>query len=630
MESNENKQLEDLNVREATELVGECYVDLSKYTTRTRAYSSVVDGMKAVYRRVLFASRGYNKLVKSAAIVGDAIKLHPHGDASIYDALVRMTCKFDRFPLYKGKGNFGGQGFSAAAMRYTEACLSDLARLMYLELIDYAEMEEGEAGFEEPKYLPALIPYCLLVGSTSIPVGMPVPNIPSLNAMELIEYYIAKLEGKECRLPMPDFGGVILNCHREETIEPVIETGKGKIWFRGLITQEDIGKFVVTTETPNCSFSNLVSKCKSWINDDLLDYTDETDESGSRHVFTINNLSKLSPSTVLNKLEGALKCSVSYTFILEEDEKAVYCGLDYIIKKNLKYLRECSVRKFSSYGESARNQLLVLKAIEALKASGHLDRITKMTKEELKECIVALSTEEDIFTYEIASKAVAKPVSYLTVSHQDEIEEILIDIKKYENYVENPNEYLLTLYYELKSKLQPFYEEREHSVLRDEMNLEAVYYAKLEGDKIVISEDEQSGGMRWNKHLILVTEDGRLIRRYVSPRSSTEIDLSGDEYTYVGMASDRSEYVICVVGGKYISVKKTEDISGSKPQLKLWDGYQIDEVIYTEKDYLILVDERGNYDKLTLENWLKSRISYPSKAMKYDIRKVIYTDESES
>ena len=262
----------------------------------------------------VYASRVYNNKIKSVAIIGDTIKLHPHGDDSIRGVLNYMACKYNEFPLFDGKGNFGGLGGGAANPRYTEACLSDLARLMYLELIDYAEMIDGEAGFPEPKYLPALIPYCLLSGTSSLTVGMPTPNIPPLNAMELVDYWIARLEGKEAKIPMPDLGEIILNCSREETIEPLIKSGNGKLWFRGLIVQEDDNKFSVSTSTPNCYVGDLASKLSWYIDNDYVEYNDESDSNGYRHVFVVNT-SKISPAEFKELLEKKMKCSVAYRII---------------------------------------------------------------------------------------------------------------------------------------------------------------------------------------------------------------------------------------------------------------------------------------------------------------------------
>lgn len=220
---------ESYKEEDAIEIVSDCYTDLAKYVAETRAYCSTVDGLKAVARRTIFAARPYTKKVKSVAIVGDALKHHPHGDGNVYGALVSMTCSYGRFPLFTGKGNFGGLGSRCAAMRYTEACLSDLARLMYMELIDYAEFVEGETGNKEPRRLPALLPYAYLVGAGGIPVGLPGANIPSVDCVQLVDYYISYLKGEEGVVPLPDFGDCIIDQPVEEARE-VIKKGHGKLY----------------------------------------------------------------------------------------------------------------------------------------------------------------------------------------------------------------------------------------------------------------------------------------------------------------------------------------------------------------------------------------------------------------
>lgn len=604
---------QELDSRDATEIVGECYKELSQYVTRTRAYASAVDGLKAVYRRVIYASRSYNKKVKSATIVGEALKYHPHGDASVYDALVQMTCEYNWFPLYNSKGNFGGMGFVPAAMRYTEACLSDLARLMYLELIDYAEYEDGEAGMKEPKYLPALLPYCLLVGAGGIPVGMPVANIPPLNALDLVNYYIDILEGKSNpTLPIPDFGEVILNCNRTEYINPLLTSGVGRLWFNGIIIQEDENKFVVSIATPSCSFDKLRSKVQSWIDQDILDYTDETDSNGSRHVFTITNPAKLTPKMLKDKLERTMKCSLTYNFIVEWRDGAKQCGINFIIAKNLKYLRECAVRKYQSYLRSANRQLKVLQAIEDFKVSDAFDHIREMEDKEVIDAIANLGYEKDI-----ASDAAHHAITYLTKSHKDEMEKIKSDIESYQDYVDDPDKYLLTLYYRLRDLIIPIYASRGHSVIIDEMDKLSPKRAKLDIDeqKLVISDGE---GIDWNRTLYLISDDGTVTSRYVSNRVDNEIDLSLDEHNYRHLANDNGKYLIIVVG-RNIVVKKLSDLAGSRQRFKPWDDNPITKVFVSSTSKVRIIDARGNEDEFNLPNWEKSRISYPSKAMKYDI-----------
>lgn len=607
----------ELSTREATELVGQCYTELSKYVTKTRAYASVVDGLKTVYRRVIYASAGYRKRVKSASIVGDAIKYHPHGDASVYDALVQMTCEFGRFPLYDKKGNFGGQGQGYAAMRYTEACLSDLARLMYLELIDYAEMIDGEAGYPEPKNLPALLPYCLLVGTTSIPVGMPVPTIPPLNALELVDYYIGILEGKNPPYPTPDLGEIILDCGREDVINPLLKTGQGRLWYKGLIVQEDTNKFVVSSETPNCSFWKLRSKVEHWIDQDVLDYIDETDGNGDRHVFIITNTAKLSPEQLKSTLEKALKCSVSYNFILEENERAVYCGLDYIVNKSLKYLRECAVRKFEDYSSKTQSRLSVLQAIRDFKNAGYVDGMDKRSDEEVINQVAGLGYEEWV-----GKVMLDKPMRYLTRSHDDEIIDLQNELESYQNYLKNPDEYLLTLYYQLREKILPIYNRRGHSIVISELANIKPKYAKLDVDNQQIVISDEDSGISWNRQLYLVSNDGTVTSKYVAARSAVDIDLTSEEHTYQGMGSDKGTYLIVALD-RNIFVKRLDSLDGSRQRFKTWDGLEVTLVYTSKSENVRLIDERGNSVDVHLADWERSRISNPIRATKYPIKEII-------
>lgn len=612
-----------LPTREATELVGECYTTLSKYVTKTRAYASVVDGLKTVYRRIIYASARYNQRVKSAAIVGDSIKYHPHGDASIYDSLVQMACEFGRFPLYNKKGNFGGQGQGYAAMRYTEACLSDVARLMYLELIDYAEMIDGEAGYPEPKYLPALLPYCLLVGTTSIPVGMPTPNIPPLNVLELVDYYIGILKHEKPQYPTPDLGEVFLDCNRDEVINPFLKSGQGRLWFRGIITQEDTNKFVVTSETPNCSFWKLRSKVESWIDQDILDYSDETDGNGDRHVFTITNMSKLSPDQLKSTLERALKCSVSYNFILEEDERAVYCGLDYIVSKSLRYLRECAIRKFTDYSNKAQGKLVILQAIRDFKNSGYASTMHNESDSDIINHVIDLGYEEWV-----GKAMLDKPMKYLTRSHDEEIKALEQELNSYQEYIDDPDSYLLTLYYRLRQMIIPIYNQRGHSIVLDELGSIKPKYATIIQDQQVIHISEDNSGVSWNRLLYLVADDGTVISKYVASRINADIDVSTDGHNYSAIGSDKGKYLVVLLGDSFIFVKELDGLNGSKQRFKTWDGLHITKVLTSKSGAAQVTDIRGNTFSVRLSDYIKSRVSNPIKYSKYPVKEFVL-DESD-
>ena len=249
------------------------YLDYAMSVIVGRALPDVRDGLKPVHRRVLFAmnelgAHSNKPYYKSARIVGDVIgKYHPHGDASVYDTLVRMAQPFSlRYMLVDGQGNFGSvDGDPPAAMRYTEVRLARLAEELLTDLekdtVDWQENYDGT--LEEPKVLPALLPNLLLNGATGIAVGM-ATNIPPHNIVDLcgaINLLIEKWEAIDDVslddlvkiVTGPDFptGGLIIG---REGIQQMYATGRGRLVIRGVADIEEMKKAdrfqIVVTELP--------------------------------------------------------------------------------------------------------------------------------------------------------------------------------------------------------------------------------------------------------------------------------------------------------------------------------------------------------------------------------------------
>lgn len=234
------------------------YLEYAMSVVKSRALPDVSDGQKPVQRRILIdmfrmgLSAG-KKPVKSARVVGDVLgKYHPHGDQSVYDALVRMAQDFSlRYPLIDGEGNFGSRdGDSQAAMRYTEARLMPIASLLLDEVdsgaVDFAPNYDG--NFQEPVELPAKLPFVLLNGSSGIAVGM-ATSIPSHNLREVSEAVTLLLEKPDAtleeileKLPGPDFpcGGQIISS--ADTIRDAYRTGRGKLTVRARYHFEEMAR----------------------------------------------------------------------------------------------------------------------------------------------------------------------------------------------------------------------------------------------------------------------------------------------------------------------------------------------------------------------------------------------------
>ena len=253
------------------------YLDYAISVVKGRALPDIADGQKPVQRRILYAMNDLglsatSKPRKSAAVVGDVLgKLHPHGDQSVYDALVRMAQDFSlRYPLIDGQGNFGSRdGDGAAAMRYTEARLTPIARILLdeidMETVDFQTNYDG--AFQEPKLLPSRLPIVLLNGSSGIAVGM-ATEIPSHNLTEIADAVIAliknpKLSHEEliALVPGPDFpgGGQIIT--PSSAIADIYATGRGSVKVRAKWGVEDLARGqwqVVVTELPPATSTQKV------------------------------------------------------------------------------------------------------------------------------------------------------------------------------------------------------------------------------------------------------------------------------------------------------------------------------------------------------------------------------------
>src|SRR5437763_5677871 len=302
------------------------YLDYAMSVIVGRALPDVRDGLKPVHRRVLHVMNELGlqpnrKHVKCAQIVGEAMcKFHPHGDSAIYDTLVRMAQSFVmRYPRVDGHGNFGNiDGYSAAAMRYTEARLDRLATEMLRDIdqetVDFVPNYAGSR--QEPLVLPARFPNLLVNGSSGIAVGM-ATNIPPHNLREVIAATIAYVDDPDIdtaglmrHIRGPDFptGGIILG---QAGIKEAYETGRGRVRVQARAHVEPLpqGKeAIVVTELPfmvkkNCE-PGLAGKIKELVKEgrlpEVADMYDHTDKRGMRFVIELKR--DAIPKVVLNKL----------------------------------------------------------------------------------------------------------------------------------------------------------------------------------------------------------------------------------------------------------------------------------------------------------------------------------------
>jgi len=287
------------------------YLDYSMSVIVSRALPDVRDGLKPVHRRILYAmqelglapNRPYKK---SARLVGEVLgKYHPHGDSSVYDAMVRLAQPWNmRYPLVDGQGNYGSiDGDPPAAMRYTETRLAQIA-IQTLRDIDKNTVDfqpNFDESLKEPKVLPTVLPTLLVNGASGIAVGM-ATNIPPHNLCEIIDGLIAIIQNPEITddellkyIPGPDFptGGII---YGYEGVKETYLTGRGKIVVRAKISIEEnkqkTKQSLIVTELPyQVNKSALIEKIADLVRakeiDDIANLNDESDREGMRIVIEL-------------------------------------------------------------------------------------------------------------------------------------------------------------------------------------------------------------------------------------------------------------------------------------------------------------------------------------------------------
>jgi DNA gyrase subunit A len=317
-------QRERILPRLIDEEIKESFINYSMSVIVSRALPDVRDGLKPVHRRILFAMNDLGLVPgrpykKSATVVGDVLgKYHPHGDAPVYDAMVRMVQEFSlRYPLVDGQGNFGSvDGDPAAAYRYTEARLTPIAVEMLADIdrntVDFAANFDDRLS--EPRVLPAAVPNLLVNGSSGIAVGM-ATNIPPHNLREIIKATIAVIDHPDIAtvelrriVTGPDFptGGFI---YGREGIRDYQETGRGRIVMRAravIEEKESTGRSqIVVTEIPyQVNKASLVSQIAELVREKKLegisDLRDESDRDGMRIVIELKR--DAIPRVVLNQL----------------------------------------------------------------------------------------------------------------------------------------------------------------------------------------------------------------------------------------------------------------------------------------------------------------------------------------
>lgn len=377
------------------------YIDYSMSVIVARALPDVRDGLKPVHRRVLFGMselgiRSNTSFKKSARIVGEVLgKYHPHGDSSVYDAMVRMAQPWLlRYPMVDGQGNFGSiDGDSAAAMRYTEARLTKYSEEMLADIDkDTVDFQNNfDDSLQEPVVLPSRLPYLLVNGASGIAVGM-ATNMAPHNLGEVIDGINAYIDNNDITIEelmkyikAPDFptGGII---YGYDGVRDAFMTGRGRIVVRGetTIEEDDSGResIIVTSVPYQINKADMVKKIADMVNEKKIegisDIRDESDRRGTRIVFELKR--EAMSTVVLNKLflETPLQSSFNVNNIALVHGRPMLLNLKQMIQYYVEHRHDVLIRKTKYELVEAERRAHILEGL--LIAVDNIDEIVQIIK----------------------------------------------------------------------------------------------------------------------------------------------------------------------------------------------------------------------------------------------------------
>ena len=478
------------------------YIDYSMSVIVSRALPDIRDGFKPVHRRVLY---GMNKLgnfsnvpyKKSARIVGDVLgKYHPHGDFSVYLAMVRLAQEWAmRYPLVDGQGNFGSiDGDSPAAMRYTEARLAKMGEEMMRDLDeDTVDFDPNfDNTLEEPQVLPTRFPNLLVNGGSGIAVGM-ATNMPPHNLTESINACLALLENPEMEISdlmqfikAPDFttGGII---HGYQGVRDAFETGRGRVVIRAkaeIETENDRDKIVVSDIPYNVNKRELIEAIARLVEEKKIEgisnINDESDRQGMRIVIDVKK--DQNPNVLLNKLYKMteLQSSFSVNNVCLVNGRPQTVNLKQILQHFLDHRHEVVIRRTRFQLKKALDRAHILEGL--IIASDHIDEVIHIIRsskntDEARQRLSERFELDDAQTRAIVEMRLRQLTNLEQDKLRDELEELRKRIEFLEDILNNPVTCRKVIEDELIEVREKFGDERKTEIeySAEEMNAEDFY-----------------------------------------------------------------------------------------------------------------------------------------------------------
>lgn len=575
------------------------YLDYAMSVIVARALPDVRDGLKPVHRRILYAMHTTglhhsSKYKKSATVVGEVLgKYHPHGDSSVYEALVRLAQDFSmRYTLVDGQGNFGSiDGDPAAAMRYTECRLDSIADEMLLDIeketVNFIPNFDG--SIQEPVYLPAKLPNLLLMGSEGIAVGM-ATKIPPHNLSELVDAIVfmigkATVEktGKDSKNDVgdskrfgmtfdvtledlmefvqgPDFptAGAIYDINE---IKNAYSTGKGKIVMRGKAEIEEMGNgksMIGITELPyQVNKANLVAKIADLVKDKKLDgISDLRDESDRRGIRVVVELKRdAQPNKVLNNLYKYTELQTTFpvNVVALVDGTPRTLTLREILEEYLKHRHDVIYRRSEFELKEAKAREHILEGLKI--AVDHIDEVISIIKkskdaDEAKKKLMTRFGLSDIQTTAILDMQLRKLAALERQKIEDELAMIRETIAYLNDLLAHPEKILKVIKEELVKLKEKYGDNRKTRVYKSRVG-------ELSDEQLIPNEET----------IITMTETGYIKR---VPRSTFKLQERGGKGV-IGMTTKDEDAIDRLVSAHTHDNMLFFTEKGKVYQVRAWD-----------------------------------------------------------
>ena len=576
------------------------YLPYAVEVAKDRALPDVRDGLKPVHRRILygayllkaFPDRPY---YKSARIVGDVLgKFHPHGDSSVYDAMVLMAQDFStREPLFDGHGNFGSMdGDGAAAMRYTEARLSKMAMEMLRDIDkDTVDMVPNYSDSEmEPKVLPARYPNLLVNGTFGIAVGL-ATNIPPHNLGEVTDGVLAYIDNPEITtkdlmeyIKAPDLptGGVLIG---KNSLLSAYETGEGKVTLRAKTNIEKLenGRYgIVITEFPYRRNKSKILQTISEMTGDkrhqkaleaITDIRDESDRSGIRAVVELKKAADYNTADKILKYlfkKTDLQCNISFNMVALANGKPQTMGLKTIIMHYVNHQKDIVTKRTIKELAMAEKRFHIVEGF--IKAIDVLDEIIKTIRESKSKKDAGINLVEKFGFTEIQAEAILELMLYRLTGleikvFQKEYAELEKTIKRLRKILADEKELLKVIKLELKEITDRFRNPRRTMIVEDDSE------AKIDLEELIVVEDV----------MITLSKDGFIKRIPVKTyqRSNAKAEdieyREGDELKFLFKSNTTENILLFTDKGNMYQVKGINIPEGKWKE----KGERVDSIIKT-------------------------------------------------